>query len=76
MLARMNGLSLGIGVLDARVACDVSKRADCQEPGCVRTTKEGKPYCPDHISRLPYIAHLMQEVERGAFDGRKQRAAS
>lgn len=35
----------------------------CEEPGCLKITKEGKSHCIDHISRSSYVAALIEEVE-------------
>jgi len=29
---------------------------------CGRTTREGKPYCPDHVGQHPYIAGLLTRI--------------
>lgn len=34
----------------------------CEERGCNKTTRVGKPFCPGHIERLPYVRKLMQEL--------------
>lgn len=31
----------------------------CDAPGCVERTREGKPYCPDHVDHLPYVQELL-----------------
>ncbi|GAF89823.1 unnamed protein product, partial [marine sediment metagenome] len=31
---------------------------------CGSPTRENKPYCPAHISNIPYVAKLLIEVER------------
>lgn len=36
----------------------------CEEPGCASTTREGKPYCMEHLDRLPYAREVMRQVER------------
>ena len=35
----------------------------CDEPGCVRTTRENKPYCSEHVERAEYVQALMAELE-------------
>lgn len=38
---------------------------DCDVPGCpVRA--HGKPFCVDHLGRLPYVAQLLAAVKAGA----------
>ena len=38
----------------------------CGHPGCQKTTREAKPFCPEHVEEHPYvkeiIAHLEQRV--------------
>lgn len=38
----------------------------CEYAGCTKTTREGKPYCPDHVDNHPYvqsILHVLAERE-------------
>lgn len=35
----------------------------CDEPNCLRTTRENKPYCSEHVERAPYVRRLMAELE-------------
>lgn len=41
----------------------IRPRQECAEPGCLRQAV-GKPYCLDHLDRIPYVRAIMQEVER------------
>ena len=34
---------------------------ECLEPGCYKRTREGKPYCSEHLDRIPYVARIMEE---------------
>jgi len=34
----------------------------CDAPRCPRTTREGKPYCSDHVELSPYVRGVMQEL--------------
>lgn len=34
----------------------------CDAPGCTETTREGKPYCPDHVDHHPYVQQLLQHL--------------
>lgn len=34
----------------------------CRLSECETTTREGKPYCSDHIEHSPYIANLIEEI--------------
>jgi hypothetical protein len=36
----------------------------CQLDGCSDWTREGKPYCTDHVTHHPYVQSLMAELER------------
>ena len=36
----------------------------CAEPGCGKSTREGKPYCPDHVFLTPYVADLVLRMDR------------
>lgn len=31
----------------------------CDVPGCTQTTREGKPYCPDHVDHHPYVQSIL-----------------
>ncbi len=31
----------------------------CEVPSCTQTTREGKPYCPDHVDRSPYVQDVL-----------------
>jgi len=35
----------------------------CSEPGCNRSTRENKPYCPEHVESTPYVQRLMTQPE-------------
>lgn len=35
---------------------------------CGRPTREGKPFCPDHVEELPYVASLMCELAAQAAE--------
>jgi hypothetical protein len=37
----------------------------CEVPGCGRTTRERKPWCPEHaLSHSPYVLEVKAEVAR------------
>ena len=40
----------------------VPARECCRVPGCGHATTERKPYCIDHIDRLPYVKELQAEL--------------
>ena len=35
----------------------------CKEKECDRTTREGKPYCSDHVEHSPYVRRVIEELE-------------
>lgn len=39
------------------------KSGRCSVLACSVETTEGKPYCVDHIDRMPYVASLAQSQE-------------
>lgn len=45
----------------------------CVIKGCGRTTREKKPYCPDHISNLPYVKSLLEQIDYKALELEKVR---
>lgn len=38
----------------------------CDEPGCSELTREGKPFCLDHLHRMPEVARIGAWVRRNA----------
>lgn len=36
----------------------------CRVPDCMAATTGRKPYCFDHVRRMPYLAHVAGEVAR------------
>lgn len=39
------------------------KRAThCERPDCTKATREGKPYCSDHVEEHPYVRQLLQAL--------------
>lgn len=46
----------------------------CDVPGCTESTREGKPYCPDHVDHNTYVQELMARLdERDEQDERVRR---
>lgn len=39
-----------------------NKTTHCDEEGCKRATREGKPYCSEHVGRLPYVQALVEQI--------------
>lgn len=37
----------------------------CDVQGCFATTREGKPYCPKHVDRNPYVASILTILHTG-----------
>ena len=37
-------------------------REHCHVPGCSHPTTERKPYCIDHLERLPYVRELQEQL--------------
>ena len=31
----------------------------CERSGCSKTTREGKPFCPDHVEQHPYVQTIL-----------------
>ncbi len=34
----------------------------CDVPGCFRSTREAKPYCPDHVDHHPYVQKILEDL--------------
>jgi hypothetical protein len=46
----------------------------CSEPSCNQATREGKPFCSDHVELHPYVQRLLAELrEREEADERVRR---
>lgn len=46
----------------------------CDVAGCTESTREGKPYCPDHVDHNPYVQELIAKLdERDEQDERVRR---
>ncbi|MGE0711951.1 MAG: hypothetical protein AB7N76_03305 [Planctomycetota bacterium] len=52
-------------ILRATLPSSIDPRAPrrCLEPGCRRSTRHRKPYCPDHVERLPYVQEVLAALE-------------
>jgi hypothetical protein len=37
---------------------------ECLDPGCSQPTREGKPYCPEHVENMPEAAEVIAELAR------------
>ncbi|MGE0710712.1 MAG: hypothetical protein AB7N76_11985 [Planctomycetota bacterium] len=50
---------------------------NCIEPRCNKTTREGKPYCPDHVERHEYVQGILEILAaREAEEERVRHAGS
>ncbi|MCA8923533.1 MAG: hypothetical protein KDD82_17080 [Planctomycetes bacterium] len=36
----------------------------CRSHGCDQTTREGKPFCPDHVEEHPYVREILSTLQR------------
>jgi hypothetical protein len=36
---------------------------------CTQSTREGKPYCPDHVENHPYVQDLLNRMEAVGITG-------
>jgi len=36
----------------------------CRSHGCDQSTREGKPYCPDHVEEHPYVQEILSTLQR------------
>lgn len=39
-----------------------SQARTCDAAACTQTTREGKPYCPDHVDLHPYVQDLISNL--------------
>jgi hypothetical protein len=39
---------------------------DCEAVGCRKSTREGKPYCSNHIEKAPYIVGILGKLDQRA----------
>ena len=45
----------------------------CEYPGCLLTTRDGKPYCPEHVEENPYAKRVTEEIARRKRDDDRAR---
>ena len=51
-----------------RKRCD-EPRTECSVLGCANATNNRKPYCIDHLDRLPYVQKIKAElIEQGELE--------
>ncbi len=46
----------------------------CKELGCEQTTREGKPYCPDHVENHPYVQEILDTLAAREAEERQVRS--
>ena len=46
---------------------------ECAARGCFNSTREGKPYCSDHVKQHPYAQKVLAELARQEDEERKVR---
>lgn len=46
----------------------------CREPGCGKGTSEQKPYCFDHLARMPAVAAILRRTGAAGREVRKSAA--
>lgn len=49
---------------------------ECRQDGCLKRTREGKPYCPDHVYLNPYVASLLADMERIEVEKQARKAVA
>ena len=45
----------------------------CDTVGCSQTTREGKPYCPDHVENHPYVQAILSTLREREQEEEKVR---
>ncbi len=40
----------------------MSETRTCEVRECAKTTREGKPYCPDHVERHLYVQWILEQI--------------
>lgn len=53
-------------VLPPRIKSGVSHSRSCGADSCAATTREGKPYCPDHVGMNPHSQRVLADIQRRA----------
>lgn len=53
-----------MGVATARALSLRTPARACLVGGCLEIPTEGKPYCVDHLARLPYVDRLQESLAR------------
>lgn len=48
----------------------------CEAADCVHTTREGKPFCSDHVDHNPYAKQVIAEIDLRETDDEKAKKKS
>jgi hypothetical protein len=51
-------------VIPERLNSSLSNTRTCSEQSCGLATREGKPYCPEHVAMNPYSKRVVDEIAR------------
>jgi len=51
-------------VIPERINSGLSNTRTCSENDCAKATREGKPYCPDHVELNPHSRIVVAEIAR------------
>jgi hypothetical protein len=43
----------------------------CEAKGCKCSTREGKPYCPEHVNEHQYVSNLLELVNKKAKEEKR-----
>lgn len=55
-----------VRIVDRTRAVQQSRKSlsrPCAHPGCRQKTREGKPYCPEHIENLTQVKEILAQLE-------------
>ncbi len=68
-----------IPTLSRLTAFNCRETVRCEAPRCSQRTRDGKPYCPEHVELLPYVQELQaalaeQQAEQRRVASRGARA--
>lgn len=56
-----------------RNSSTVSTTRFCDVLGCTQTTREGKPFCPDHVELHPYVQSILDTLREREEEEEKVR---
>jgi len=55
-------------VIPERLNSSFSNTRTCSDGECMNATREGKPYCPDHVGQNPYSSKVLEYIVRRAAE--------